>query len=83
MRGTYREIVSWVQAEFGFKPWDYWITHCKELAGLPVRGTYAHRPDERQCPPERRYPIFCAFEHFGLTRRKAAGASVSTNALWR
>jgi hypothetical protein len=72
MRGTYREMIAWVQGEFGFKPHDCWITHCKELAGLPVRGTYGgHRPHERQCPPDRRYAIFRAFEHFGLMRGRA------------
>ena len=67
MVGTYSDIIKWVQTNYGFKPHDSWITHCKELAGLPVKGRYeGRRPVERQCPPNKQGAIFAAFLHFGL-----------------
>jgi hypothetical protein len=63
--GTHRQIIAWVQDNYGFKPYDAWITHCKEIAGLPVMSR-GPRSKERQCPPERRYAILQAFRHFGL-----------------
>ncbi len=65
--GTCNEIRAWVHENYGFKPQDCWIYHCKELAGLPLKRRYAgQRPRERQCPPDKRVAIFRAFSHFGL-----------------
>ncbi len=59
--------MRWVQANYGFTPHDSWITHCKELAGLPVKGKYeGRRPVERPCPPNKQRAILAAFHHFGL-----------------
>ena len=62
--GVFDQIKTWVQQEYGFKPQDCWIYHCKELVGLkkPYEG---QRPRERQCPPDKRLAILRAFSHFG------------------
>jgi hypothetical protein len=77
---TYREIETWVETQYGFRPYDCWITHCKELANLPVRRRYeGSRPRERQCPIERQTAILNAFAHFGLTLNLAATESSHTS----
>jgi hypothetical protein len=63
--GTSDQIKAWVQDQYGFRPHDCWIYHCKELAGLKTHSE-GQRTRERQCPGDKRPPIFRAFSHFGL-----------------
>jgi hypothetical protein len=65
--GTYEQIQRWLVERYGFRPEPSWITHCKEIYGLPVSDRAdSYRPPGRQCPSERRPLIREAFEHFGL-----------------
>jgi hypothetical protein len=65
---TYKEIQKWVKQEFGFKPKNCWIAHCKEIHGLPRRKAPNRQGSERvvPCPPEKQPTIKKAFQHFGM-----------------
>ena len=64
---AYKEIQAYVKSKYGFVPKTCWITHVKELCGLPLRETW-NRSSERSnpCPPNKIEFIKDAFRHFKM-----------------
>jgi len=65
---TYKMIQIWVKQNFGFIPETCWITHVKEMFGLPLRKAPNRKGKDRMwpCPPEKVEPIQLAFRHFKM-----------------
>lgn len=66
---TYQEIQAYVKEKYGFVPKTCWISHMKEVCGIPVKNApnriSPHRR-ERPCPPEKMGYIKEAFAHFDM-----------------
>ena len=66
---TDREIQKFVQGHHGLIPKGGWITHVKEVHGIPtVRGADRARRNRKvePCPPEKREAIEEALRHFRM-----------------
>jgi hypothetical protein len=65
---TYRQIRSYVNEQYGFKPNTAWIADVKELAGIAVRPAWNRKGKGRKnrCPPEKVNPIKAALKHFEM-----------------
>ena len=69
MMATYKEIQSYVKAEYGYVPKTCWIAHMKEICGLPVKiapNRYSSDKREKPCPPDKMESIKSAFVHFKM-----------------
>ncbi|HET9637752.1 MAG TPA: hypothetical protein VFP12_00925 [Allosphingosinicella sp.] len=66
---TYREIIEWIRARYGFLAQTCWIADVKEEHGR-TRSTAPNRIDPagkvKPCPPHRRDAIREALAHFGM-----------------
>jgi hypothetical protein len=58
------EIQEWVEKHYGFRPECTWISHCKELAGIPQPGKLIFSR-KKTCPPDKQAAVQMAFRHFG------------------
>ena len=68
---TDAEIQKFVQRHHGFIPKTGWLTHVKEVHGIPtLRGASRalRARDVEPCPPEKREAIEEALRHFGAIR---------------
>ena len=65
---TYKEIQSFVKANYGFIPKTCWIAHVKEIEGLPIRRAWNRKSKERQdpCPSDKIGSIRDALFHFNM-----------------
>jgi hypothetical protein len=65
---TYTEIQNYVKRRFGFEPKTCWITHTKELNGLPTRQAWNRAGKKRivPCPQARRTAIEAALRHYRM-----------------
>jgi 23S rRNA (uracil1939-C5)-methyltransferase len=69
MPATYNQIQNWVHNHYGFTPATCYITHVKEICGLPLKKAWnrqAQMDRKKPCPPNKIIPIKNAFKHFGM-----------------
>ena len=67
---SYKVIQIWVKKKYDFVPETCWISHIKELCGLPLGKAHNRQGKDRMrpCPPEKVEPIQTAFRHFGMIK---------------
>ncbi|MEM2160124.1 MAG: hypothetical protein QXN55_04130 [Candidatus Nitrosotenuis sp.] len=62
------ELRDYVKSKYGFEPKNAWISHAKQVYGLPIKNPKYEKDEKRRWPcPKKRLPqLMEAFEHFGL-----------------
>ena len=67
---TNNDLKKYIKNKYGFEPKNAWISHAKQIYGLPVRNPSYAIGEKRPWPcPKKRLPqLKDAFEHFELLK---------------